>query len=242
MSEKSENPNARIAVAIIGAVAALLAALIAAIFGPVFMENRHHSATQTAEAGLIGDQVFEINFSTKGEGNCNDYDPELLGYAVDKKMYYIIPKSNGYISVCHKDDTLQPQGILQTTAFPEEKDANTYGYAVFFGWQGSGLNTTDGCGFGVKKNDSTTEAFFVQRIGGNWERTPTVLKDISLDTKPHAIRMELYQSGKAFGYLDGNYVAEHSFIDCATGPVGLMAYGPGDIRINFTSLKLFNLP
>lgn len=196
---------------------------------------------ETAEAELVGKQVFEINFSAKGEGNCNDYDPNLLGYDVDKKLYYIIPPRNGYISVCHKDDTLQPQGVLEATAFPD-KDTDIYGYTVFFGWQGDGLTTTDGCGFGVKKNNSTTEAFFVQRIGGNWEKTSTVLDDYSLDIEPHKIRMVLYPSGKAIGYLDGNYVAEHSFVDCITGPVGLMAYGPGDVRVNFTSFKLFNLP
>jgi hypothetical protein len=245
-------PSLLIIVALIGAIATIIAALIAALFGPIILENRHLSATQTADAILrnisltqtptlppFGDNVFEIDFSTNGEGNCNNYDPKVLGYDTNLKVYYIVP-DKGYVAVCHKNDNLRPEGILQTTAFPEGKPSY-FGYVAFFGWQGDTKITTDACGFGVRRNDSITEAVFVQIIGGKWKTTPIELKNFELDTTPHSIRMILYPSGKAIGYLDGNYAAEHSFVDCKSGPVGLIAYGPGQVRINFTSLKLFAL-
>jgi hypothetical protein len=196
--------------------------------------------TQVPTSIPFGNQIFGINFSVPGEGICNDYDSKTLGYDISRKQYYIIPYTNGYASVCHKYDNLQAQGSLQTTAFPDGSPSY-FGYAVFFGWKGDSKNTTDACGFGVRKNNSKVEAIFIQIIGNHWNHTSINL-DASLDTNPHSIRMVLYPSGKAVGYLDGNYVAEHSFIDCALGPVGLIAYGPGQVRINFNSLKLFDLP
>lgn len=189
----------------------------------------------------FGNPIFNISFSTRGDGNCNDYDASKLGYDTSRKTYYIVPNT-GFVAVCHKDDKLAPEGILQTTAFPDE-DSDYFGYAVFFGWGGNGKKTTEACGFGIRKNKTKTEAIFVQIIGGNWGNPITKeLNDFTLDTNPHSVRMILYPSGRAIGYLDGNYVFEHSFVECETGPVGMIAYGPGQIKINFTSLKLFALP
>lgn len=239
--------------AIIGAAALVLAAIIGLlgnIIGPVgpkvieatqTAEAKREALAQTPTAPSPGNRIFEINFSTRGDGNCNDYDVSKLGYDTDRKAYYIIPNT-GFVAVCHKDDKLSPEGILQTTAFPDD-DSDYFGYAVFFGWGGSETKTTDACGFGVRKNKTKTEAIFVQIIGGNWGDPITKdLNNFTLDTNPHSVRMALYPSGRAVGYLDGNYVFEHSFVDCKTGPVGMIAYGPGKIKINFTSLKLFALP
>jgi hypothetical protein len=246
------SPTIPVIVAIIGALGLIIVALInrTTPFIPI-------QATQTAEAKLQnlsffqtptvispGNKVFEIKFSTHGEGNCNDYDKNKLGYDINQKLYYIIPEANGYASVCHVDDKLQPQGILQTTAFPDS-DSSLFGYAVFWGWKGNNIATTDACGFGVRKKDSKTEAIFIQIIAGHWKHISTDL-DMLLDASPHAIRMVLYPSGDAYGYLDGKLVAsligDKRFIDCGSGPVGLIAYGPGQLKINFTSLKLFALP
>ena len=246
-------PSLLIIVALIGAMATIIAALIG-IFGPIIIDNRHVSATQTADAMLrnisltqtptlppFGEDVFEIDFSTEGEGNCNNYDPKVLGYDTSRRVYYIVPNTT-YVAVCHTNDDLRPAGILQTTAFPDG-DSSFFGYAVFFGWDGKDNKTTDACGFGIRKNKTKTEAIFIQSIRGEWG-SPTLfdLNNFELDTNPHSIRMILYPSGKAVGYLDGNYIAEHSFVDCQSGPVGLIAYGPGEMRINFVNLKLFALP
>lgn len=252
LQPKKEN-NTAIPVAIIGAVALVFVAVIGLlgnIIGPIgpkvieatqTAQSKREALAQTPTAISLGNKFFEINFSTRGDGNCNDYDANKLGYDTSRKTYYIVPNT-GFVAVCHKDDKLAPEGIIQTTAFPDE-DSDYFGYAVFFGWGGSEKKTTDACGFGVRKNKTKTEAIFVQIIGGNWGNPITKeLNDFTLDTNPHSVRMVLYPSGRAIGYLDGNYVFEHSFVECETGPVGMIAYGPGQIKINFTSLKLFALP
>jgi hypothetical protein len=189
----------------------------------------------------VGSLISDIDFTISGDGNCNDYDQSKLGYDTSNKLYYIIPEKNGLISVCHENDNLQPQGILQATAFPDG-DLDYFGYAVLFGWDGYNTTTTDDCGFGIMKNKSITHAIFIQKIGGKPKLTSIELKNYELDTSPHSVRMVLYPSGKAVGYVDDNYIAEHTFVNCKTGPIGLIAYGPGQARINFTSLKLFGLP
>lgn len=227
--------------------------LIATFLGPLVTDKRHLSATQTADANInglllmqtptiipFGSEIFEIGFSSSGEGNCNNYDSNKLGYEALKKTYYIIP-NKGFVAVCHKDNDLQAAGILQTTAFPDG-NPDYFGYAALFGWKGTEKSTTAACGFGVRKNGSKTEALFIQIIGGKWNHITTELKNYDLDINPHSVRVVLYPSGKAIGYLDNNYVAEHTFVDCNSGPVGMIAYGPGDVKINYTSLKLFALP
>ena len=188
----------------------------------------------------LGNEVFEINFATHGEGNCNDYDPQKLGYDTVLKQYYIVPENNGFASVCHYKDNLPPQGSLQTTSFPDG-NPSYFGYAVFFGWKGSSTTTTDACGFGVRKIGSGNETIFIQIIAGNWKTFSIPLKNIILDNSPHSIRMVLYPSGRAVGYFDGKFAGENTFVNCSSGPVGFIAYGPGKIRINFVDLKLFNL-
>lgn len=189
----------------------------------------------------FGNPVFEINFSKRGDGICNDYDPNKLGYDINRGLYYIVPPQNGWASVCHENDQLLAQGILQTTAFPDN-DVNYFGYAIFFGWKGNSITTSDACGFGVRKDASKDEAIFIQITGGHWKHYTYDL-NFTLDSNPHAIRMILYPSGDATGFLDGDQVAEHKFLaDCSSGPVGLIAYGPGQLKIYFTNLKLFELP
>jgi hypothetical protein len=250
----------QIVLAVIAAIAVIIAAIIsyyATLKGaslPIEASQTAEAKTQTAQAKLVppipiptvfyfGDLVFDFDFSIQGAGNCNNFDSRLLGYdtTIPKKYYIIPPSKTGYISVCHYNNDLPPQGILQTTAFPES-DQDYFGYAVLFGWKGGVKSTTDACGFGVKKDGSNTKAIFIQEISGNWEEFPTDLKGISLSIKPHAIRTLLYPSGDANGYLDGIEVAKHLFKDCSKGPVGLLAYGPGGVKINFTNLKLYNLP
>lgn len=188
-----------------------------------------------------GELLMEINFGWKGEGNCNDYDPNLLGY--ESQAYYIRPSPKGYIAVCHENGEFKPESSLQVTAFPEGNPSEEviYGFGVLFGWKGGGLSTTDACMFGVRRRGGGTEAVFVERVDGHHSSSVQGLESFTLDNSPHTLRVVLHSSGLAQGYLDERFVAEHRFTQCSPGPVGLVTWGPGDLKVYFDDLKLFDL-
>lgn len=189
-----------------------------------------------------GKLLMEINFGWRGEGACNDYDPNLLGY--ENQAYYVKPHTNGYIAVCHESDDLAPEGSLQITAFPEGNPPSYvyYGFGVLFGWKGGGLSTTDACMFGIRRRAGETEAVFIERVDGHQSNYTQQLDSLTLDNNPHTLRMVLQANGVAQGYLDERFIAEHRFTQCSTGPVGLVTWGPGDVKVYFDDLKLFSLP
>jgi len=151
--------------------------------------------------------IMEINFTGKGDGKCNDYGVEKLGYAENR--YYIQPDSNaGRIAICHKDDNLLPQGALQVLAYPEE-NSSEFGYAVLFGWNGFDTTTTDACYMGIRKRGSITEAVFVDWVAGDYNGSTKRLKGIVLDDHPHVLRVVLNSNGFAKGYIDGKKFATH---------------------------------
>jgi len=187
-----------------------------------------------------GEPLMEINFAWRDDGRCNDYDPNVLGY--DNQQYYIKPGVNGYVAICHANDNLEPQGSLQISAFPES-DFLYYGFGVLFGWAGGGLSTTDACIFGVRRNFlGYTEAVFLERASGVNSASTQVFHSVTLDNNPHTLRVALHASGLAQGYLDERFIAEHRFTRCSAGPVGFVAWGPGDKKIYFDDFKLFGLP
>lgn len=187
-----------------------------------------------------GDWVMEINFSDNTDGKCNDYDLNLLGY--ENRQYYIKPAPNGFIAICHENEQLEPEGSLQVIASSEGAVPDPYGFAVLVGWKGNSLNTTDACIFGIRRKGATTEAYYSNRVGGAITSYTQELQSVQLDNAPHILRIVLHRDGNAIGYLDERYFAEHKFLNCARGPVGIVAWGPGDTKIYFDDLKFYKLP
>ncbi len=183
---------------------------------------------------------MEIDFNQPGVGDCNDYKPQLLGY--ENNQYYIQPESNGYIAVCHSRDDLPPAGSLQVTAWSDTEPGEIFGYAVLFGWKGQGVVSTDLCMVGIRRKERAMEAFYSNRVSGEREAFTRELNVLSLDQAPHTLRVVLYPDGKAYGYLDERLFVETQFNACSDGPIGIMAWGPGDQKIYFDDLKLFALP
>ena len=189
-----------------------------------------------------GDLMFEINFSSPGEGYCNDYDSNVLGY--DNKEYYIIPKVNGYIAVCHANDHLPNTGVLQVTAHPEiNANPNAYyGFGVLFGWHGGGLSTSDACIFGVRRELGETQALFIEIDEGKQHSRIIPIPNLTIDNNPHTLRLVLLPDGTAKGYLDEKFIADYTFSNCKSGPIGMVAWGTGDFKVYFDDLKFFSLP
>lgn len=185
-----------------------------------------------------GDAILEINFALNGEGKCNDYDRDRLGYY--EKKYYIQPSFNGYVAICHEGNNLLPPGGLQVVAYPETA-SSFFGYGLLFGWKGSGTSTKDACVMGIRKSGERTEAVYVDWVDKNYIASTQVLNEIVLDDQPHTLRV-VFQSGNlAQGYIDGKFFAEHQFTQCNIGPVGMVAWGSGQ-KIYFDDLKLFEAP
>jgi hypothetical protein len=186
-----------------------------------------------------GDLVMSFNFDQKGDGLCNDYDASKLGY--EGNQYYIHPsKSNGFIAVCHEDDGLNPQGSIQVLAYPEGNSAY-FGYGVLFGWKGGGVSTTDACMLGIRKSGGRTEAVFVDWVDGNYQSSTLKLGEVLLDEEPHSLRVVLQSNGSVQGYIDGVFFAEHQFIHCSKGPIGMVAWSSGQ-KIYFDDLKYYEVP
>jgi len=196
--------------------------------------------SQTPTPFPKGNLVMEIGFTDRKDGKCNDYDQTLLGY--ENGQYYLQPAPNGYIAICHQKNHLESEGSLQVTAFPDRDLQGLYGFAVLFGWSGNGLTTTDACIFGIRRQGTTTRAFFENRVEGKRTAFTQELKTINLDNAPHTLRVVLHGDGNAVGYLDEGYIAEYKFSKCSIGPIGIMAWGPGGTKIYFDDLKLFEMP
>jgi len=195
------------------------------------------TSTQPATPTPIpyGDVVLEINFAQRGEGACNDYDSEKLGYY--EKKYYIQPNLNGYIAICHEGNNLIPPGSLQVVAYPETS-SSYYGYGLLFGWKGSGTSTTDACIMGIRNFGGRTEAVYVDWVKNNYKISTHALSDIVLDNQPHTLRIVFQPNNVAQGYIDGKFFAEHQFTQCSKGPIGMVAWGVNQ-KIFFDDLKLF---
>ena len=190
-----------------------------------------------------GDRLIEINFASPQEGRCNTYDADRLGY--EEQQYYIKPPPNGFISVCHQDDTLAPQGSLQVSAYPAG-DPATYGFGLLFGWQGSGLSTSDSCIIGIRRKSTDdgpiTEAIFRERVNGKTTSANQRLESTILDNRLHTLRVLLLPDGLVQSYLDEQFVAQHTFSHCGQGPIGMVAWADDDNKVYFDDLKLFSLP
>lgn len=186
-----------------------------------------------------GSQILEISFDQRGNGICNDYGADKLGY--ENGQYYIQPSPNkGRVAICHINDHLLPQGALQITAIPES-DPDYYGYGVLFGWKGGGFSTTDACVMGIRKSTSQTEAVFIDWVAGDYKSVTQKLKGYALDLQAHTMRVVLHPSGLAQGYIDGMFFAQHQFTKCSTGPIGMVAWSSGH-KIYFDNLTLFDIP
>jgi hypothetical protein len=183
---------------------------------------------------------MEIDFNQPGAGDCNTSGLIPLGY--ENQQYYIQPKPNGYIAICHERDDLPPVGSLQVSAWSDQEIGEIYGFAVLYGWKGSGYKTTDACMVGIRREGSVTQAFYSSRVNTNREFFTPELSSLTLDNAPHTLRVVLYPDRRAFGYLDERLFVEHQFPDCTDGPIGILAWGPGDQKIYFDDLKLFELP
>jgi hypothetical protein len=186
-----------------------------------------------------GELILEINFDMSGDGGCNEKPETLLGY--EKSQYFIQPEPNGYIAICHAIDDLTPQGSLEVDAWSEQEIKNIYGYALLFGWEGKGYVTTDACIMGIRRNGAVTEAFYEIRQSGERQAYTQEVRTMTIDNARHNLRIVL-SDGRAFGYLDERLFGVYQFNDCNSGPVGMVAWGPGDQKIYFDDLKLYSLP
>lgn len=189
-----------------------------------------------------GELQTEINFAQIGEGACNDYDVERLGY--EDQKYYINPKSqSGYIAVCHGEGNLEPEGTLQVSAYPES-DPGYYGFGVLFGWEGGDRSTTDACIVGVRRYGAyqTTEAVFLEANDNEWTRETLQLADVRLSNEPSTLRVTLDEDGWAQAYFNNSFIGDYRFENCKKGPIGLIAWNLQDGKIYFDDLKIYSLP
>ncbi len=198
--------------------------------------------TSTPTPIARGDLTLEINFSSPNDGLCNDYNSSVLGYS--NKEYYIVPKFNGYIAVCHADDNLPATGSLQVTAHPEATVMPNayYGFGALFGWHGGGLSTSDACIFGVRREFGETQAVFIEISEGRQHTHIASIPNLTIDNNPHTLRFVLLPDGTAQGYVDERFVADYVFSNCQPGPIGMVAWGTGDFKVYFDDLKFFSLP
>jgi hypothetical protein len=187
-----------------------------------------------------GELLMEINFDQPGDGDCNRYNDALLGY--ENRQYYILPKPNGYIAICHDQDDLESQGSLEVVAWTDQEIRDVYGFALLFGWQGGGDKTTDACIVGIQRQGEVTRAFYEIRQAGVRKADTTDLTSFTLDNARHNLRVVLYPDGSAYGYLDERLFGVYRFAQCGPGPVGMLAWGPGGQKIYFDDLKLYTLP
>jgi hypothetical protein len=183
----------------------------------------------------------EINFAQVGEGACNNYDNERLGY--DNQQYYINPHpSSGYIAICHSEGSLESEGVLYVSAYPEG-NPGYYGFGVLFGWAGSGRSTTDACIIGVRRvNHSNVEAVFIEASNGQWTEEAMPAYNVELGNESSTLHVALNEQGLAQAYLNNRFIGEYRFSNCGNGPIGLIAWNLQDGKVYFDDFKLFELP
>jgi len=188
-----------------------------------------------------GPLQMEINFDWTGDGACNNYDTEILGYK-DQQYYIAPPRFPGYIAVCHELGGIKPQGTLQVVAYPGE-DSDYYGFGVLFGWKGSGRSTTDACIVGVRRQGaSRAEVVFQEVRGGELKQNLQWLDYNLLSSEPSMLSATLTPAGLMQVSLNGTYIAYHQFHSCQIGPVGLVAWNDPSRKVYFDDYKLFELP
>jgi hypothetical protein len=68
------------------------------------------------------------------------------------------------------------------------------------------------------------------------------VKTIELDTAQHVLRVVLQKDGEAMVILDGQVLAEHRFIRCRPGPIGISAWNSLGNKVYFDDLTLYELP
>lgn len=206
----------------------------------IYIQNTPHGLANTPIP--YGPPLLEMSFTKVGDGYCDDYDDNILGYEIHQ--YYIQPlSSRGYISACRSGDW-GPQVSLEVEAYPDG-DLSLFGYGVIIGWQGNSSGTTDACIFGVRRTvgaQTVSEVFVKQRIDGVERTLGKETLDFSLDNKPHRIRVVMLTDSLAVGYIDDQFVGDFEFDACIKGKIGLVAWGTGETKIYFDDLRLHSLP
>lgn len=190
-----------------------------------------------------GNVIMKIGFNQVGDGNCNDYDPDRLGYESGK--YYIqSDPDRPYIAICHEIKDLSPSGDLEVSAysFGNLSSKDTFGYGVLFGWGGAGRSTSDACIAGILRYKDNTFAYFTEVVDDKWNQDNELVNSIKLDTAQHTLRVVMQTDGKAAVFLDGRKLAEHKFTKCSPGPIGISAWNSLGNKVYFDDLTLYSLP
>lgn len=190
-----------------------------------------------------GPLLVEVNFDKFGDGFCDNSVERIYGY--ESNQYYIQPLSSaGYIIECNVGDW-GPQGIIEVEAYPKG-DLSFYGYGVIIGWQGNDSGSTDdACIFAVRRTSGVqpeTKIYVKQRINGFSDTLSNEISDVPIDNYPHTVRLVMLDESFAVGYIDGQFVGEFNFRECAKGRIGLVAYGTGETKVYFDNLKFYSLP
>ena len=185
---------------------------------------------------------IQIDFSSKGDGKCNDYNSDLLGYNISdgNGNYYINQgtTSSGYIAICHEDDELEPTGILKVTAYPDKQDPpDDYGFGVLFGWKGSGTSTSDACILGIRKKEGLVQTIFQVVIDGEWKSYTIEQKEIVLNKEEKTLKVVMTEDLNASAYLDEVFIGYFNYKNCNNGPIGMVAFGSEGKNIYFDNLR-----
>src|SRR5512135_3831067 len=111
--QSKSKPNTAIIVALIGLVGTIVAAIIAKISFPPPVNPTPTTGTESSAISVnttivpngeiatpipYGPTLLALDFTEVGNGSCDKYDPNLLGYEFHK--YYIQPSSKGLMAVC----------------------------------------------------------------------------------------------------------------------------------------------
>lgn len=210
---------------------------------PIGLSVGTNNTTNPIATPPRGSLIMDINFDQSGDGNCNDYDRDRLGYKNEK--YYIQPELHrAYIAICHEIEETDPYGDLQVSAYPVGNltPDDTYGYGLLFGWDGGGRSTSEACIAGILRYKGNTFAYFTEVVNGLWKGDYVPVKTIELDTAQHVLRVVLQKDGLAVVILDGQALAEHRFTICRPGPIGISAWNSLGNKVYFDDLSLYALP
>lgn len=221
----------------------LVGTLIGYIIGIILTRSEDTFTRSSLEDRGRGNLIMNFGFNREGDGNCNDYDPDFLGY--ESGQYYIQPQPDrAFIAICHEIEDLSPLGDLEVSAVPVGNYSlmDTLGYGVLFGWDGDEDSTSDACIAGILRYRGHTFAYFTEVVRDEWQQDYEAINTFELDSAQHTLRVILQAGGEAIVFLDGRELARHKFTECSPGPIGMSAWNSLGNKVYFDNLTLYSLP